>query len=172
MKKGSLKNLFISELEELIDAERQLVEALPNMVKAAEEETLKTAFKTHLEETKNQVERLNQIFTLLQTSSKGKTCEAMQELIQECSKTIQEYPKSALRDAALITKAQCIEHYEISIYGTLRTFAKELGMDIAQDLLQENLDEEANADKTLTKIAEGSLMAAGVNQKANGKEKA
>lgn len=166
----SLKKLFISELQELIDAERQLVKALPDMVNAADDKSLQDAFKTHLEETKKQVTRLDQIFSLLEMDSTGTSCEAMQELIQDCSETIKGYSKSAVRDAALITKAQCIEHYEISIYGTLRTFAKELNMDIAQDLLQENLDEEGKANKTLTKIAEGSLMSAGINQKANPKE--
>lgn len=98
---------------------------------------------------------------------KGQACEAMQGLIQEASEPIHEFPKSALRDAALISKAQRIEHYEISAYGTLRTFAKELNFEEAAKLLQETLEEEANADKALTKIAEGSLIASGVNHKAN-----
>ncbi len=91
----------------------------------------------------------------------------MKGLIAECDEVIENYPKSAVRDAALISKCQRIEHYEISAYGTLRTFAKELGFSDAAKLLKETLDEESNADKTLTKIAEGGLLSSGVNQEAH-----
>lgn len=167
MKQENLKNLFISELKDLMNAEEQIVKALPEMVKAAEDPQLKDAFKKHLEETKSHVARLKKIFGMVGISGKGEVCEAMKGLIQEGSEAIEGYPKSSTRDAALIGKAQRIEHYEISVYGTLRTFAKELNLDEVVDLLQDTLDEEANADKALTKIAEGGMLSSGVNQKAN-----
>lgn len=166
-KKGNMRELFLEELREIYNAEEQILKALPVVIKACDSDDLKEAFQTHLEETREQVERLNTIFQELNESPGKKTCEAMHGLIQECSEPIHNLPKSSLRDAALICKAQRIEHFEISAYGTLRTFAKELELKNATDLLQETLDEEANADKTLTKIAEGSLIASGVNHKAN-----
>jgi ferritin-like metal-binding protein YciE len=167
-KKGNINDLFIKELKDIYSAEGQIVKSLPNLAKAADSEDLRDAFQSHLEETKEHVKRLNKIFDILQETPKGETCEAMHGLIQECSDTIHEFSKSALRDAALISKAQRIEHYEISAYGTLRTFAKELDLnDDVIDLLQETLREESSADKILTKIAEGSLMTTGINRKAN-----
>ena len=168
-KKGNIKDLFIIELKDMHSAEEQIVKSLPNMVKAADSEDLKEAFQSHLKETQEQVERLNKIFEFLEESPKGETCKAMQGLIHECSDAIHEFPKSALRDAALISKAQRIEHYEISAYGTLRTFAKELDLNHSViGFIEESLKEEGHADKTLTKIAEGSLLTTGVNRKANG----
>lgn len=166
-KKSNMKELFIEELKDVMSAEQQIIKALPNMIKAAESEDLKEAFTNHLEETRNQAKRLEKIFKMLEVSGKGETCDAMEGLIKEGDKAIQDHTKSAIRDAAIISKAQRIEHYEISAYGTLRTFAKELDLDEAVELLQESLDEEVNADKILTKIAEGSLLISGVNQKAN-----
>ena len=151
----------------MFNAEEQIVRGLPDAINAAESPDLKKALETHLKETKHQIERLREIFGMMQADSKGVTCEAMQGLIQEVKDAIQKYEKSYLRDAALISQLQRIEHYEISVYGTLRTFAKELDLKEARDLLQETLDEEANADKTLTKIAEGGLISSGVNRKAN-----
>ncbi len=167
MKKENLNQLFISELKDLLNAEEQIIKALPKMVDAAESPKLKEAFETHFGETKNHVERLKKIFHLLQLEPKSEKCEAMEGLIQECKEALNEFPESSIRDAALISKAQRIEHYEISVYGTLRTFAKELGLDKVKKLLQETLDEEANADKSLTKIAEGGLLTSGINHKAN-----
>lgn len=167
MKKDTLNKLFISELKDILSAEEQIVKALPDVIKAAQSSELKDALKKHLEETNVQVQRLEQIFSLLGISERGETCAAMEGLIRECSETINEYDKSPLRDAAIISKAQRIEHYEISVYGTLRTFAKILELDECVDLLKETLDEELNADKKLTKIAEGGLLTTGVNQQAN-----
>lgn len=166
-KQGNIKELFLEELRDIYSAEQQLVKALPTVIKNAECQELKEAVETHLEETKEQVERLNEIFEMMGETHGKNTCEAMKGLIEECSEAIHEFPKSALRDAAIITKAQRIEHYEIATYGSLRAFAKELGLDAAAELLQTTLDEEGNANKTLSKIAEGSLMASGVNHKAN-----
>lgn len=168
VKKENIKDLLISELKDIFNAEQQIVEALPKMIKAAESPDLQEAFRNHLEETKEQVKRLRKIFSFLKINEKDvETCEAMEGLVKEGEEAIENHPKSALRDADLIGKAQRIEHYEISVYGTLRTFAKELGFDDIVDLLQESLDEEANADKKLTKLAEGSILTAGINTKAN-----
>lgn len=168
VKKEGIQGLFVSELKDILSAEKQIIEALPKMVKAAESKELKEAFTNHLEETRAQVKRLEKIFSMLKMKAEiNENCEAMEGLIKEGEEAIKDYDMSAVRDANLISKAQRIEHYEISVYGTLRTFAKELGLDEAVDLLQETLDEEGAADKKLTKIAEGSLLHAGVNQKAN-----
>ena len=166
-KRGNMWDLFLNELRDIYSAEEQIIKALPAMVKAADSDELKEAFQDHLKETKEQVVRLDSIFELLNESHGKETCEAMKGLIYECSEPIHELPKSALRDAAIISKAQRIEHYEISAYGSLRSFAKELNLDDTASLLQKTLDEEANADKKLSKIAEGSLLASGVNHKAN-----
>lgn len=167
MKKDSIKTLFFSELQDIYSAETQIVEALPDMVKAAESPELKDAFKKHLEETKEQVKRLEKIFKALEIKHPKEKCEAMEGLISEGADVIKEYDKSAVRDAALISKAQRIEHYEISVYGTLRTFARELELDDIAELLDLSLEEEAAADKKLTKIAEGGLLTAGINQRAH-----
>lgn len=166
MKKENLRNLFVSELKDILSAEHQIVKALPDVIAAAEDPDLKEAFKNHLKETKGQVVRLEKIFKLLGLKPQEVFCEAMHGLIEECSETIKEHEKSATRDAALISKAQRIEHYEISVYGTLRTFAKELGLKEEKVLLEETLAEEGAADKKLTKIAEGGLLTTGVNRKS------
>lgn len=162
----SMKSLFVCQLSDILSAEMQLVEALPELIEAADSKELKQALEQHLNETREQVKRLKKVFKALGTRPSGEECEAMQGLIQECREAIECYDESPVRDAAIIAKAQCVEHYEISAYGTLRTFAKELGFDDIRDLLQETLDEESNADKTLNKIAEGGLLTAGVNYKA------
>lgn len=167
MRNEKLHNLFVSELGDILDAENQIVKAMPDAIKAADSKELKEALETHLKETRNQVERLKKIYHMLNLEPKSVTCDAMTGLIREAKEGIQQHEKSAVGDAALISKLQRIEHYEISVYGTLRTFAKELGLDKIVDLLQESLDEEGNADKTLTKVAEGGLIFSGVNRKAN-----
>lgn len=162
-----LKNLLIDELHDLLSAEEQIVEALPKMVKAAESPELKHAFESHLKETKEQVHRLEKIFKILKVVKKQKVCKAAKGLIQECKDVLNDYKtKSPIRDAALISKAQRIEHYEIAAYGTIRAWAKELDIDNVADLLHATLNEEGNADKTLTKIAEGGLFRSGINQHA------
>jgi ferritin-like metal-binding protein YciE len=165
--KKDMKKIFIDELHDISSAEEQIIEALPEMIKAADSPELKEAFRSHLHETKGQLQRLDKILKSLQVEKRNETCKAMKGLIQECNEVLTEYEKSSALDAALISKAQRIEHYEISAYGTLRTFAKELDLDDAANLLKETLDEEINADKKLSKIAEGSLLTTGVNRKAN-----
>jgi ferritin-like metal-binding protein YciE len=167
-----LKYLLIDELHDILSSEDQIVEALPEMVKASNSPDLKKAFESHLKETKGQIQRLEKIFKLLKVAKKEKLCKATKGLIQECKEVLKDFKtKSPLRDAALISKAQRIEHYEISAYGTVRTFAKELDLNEVADLLQDTLNEEENADKKLTKIAEGGFFKSGINQQATEPEK-
>lgn len=164
----NLKKLFIEELSDVYDAEQQIIKALPACIKAAESPELKEALQGHLEETEYQVTRLKEIFSLIKAKPIAEPCQAMQGLIKECKSFIQEFEESALRDAGMIAKLQRVEHYEISAYGTLRTFAKQLDLEEAVNLLEETLKEESGADKKLTKIAEGGLLTVGINQKVNG----
>ncbi|MDZ4718705.1 MAG: ferritin-like domain-containing protein [Roseiflexaceae bacterium] len=153
MKASNLQELYISELRDLYSAETQLTEALPKMAKAASHSHLKDAFTSHLKETRGQIERLEMIFTKLGVSPKGKTCKAMQGLITEGEEMIKE-TEEATRDAGLISAAQRVEHYEMAGYGTVRTYANQLGDRDAEKLLQMTLDEEGKADKKLTALAE------------------
>lgn len=163
-----LKDLLIDELHDLLSAEEQIVVALPQMVKASDSIELKEAFESHLKETKGQIQRLKKVFKLLKVESKEKLCQAMKGLIQECKEVLKEFKKkSPLRDAALISKAQRIEHYEMSAYGTVHAFAMEMELDEIAKLLRATLNEEENANKKLTKIAEGGLFKSGINLQAN-----
>ncbi|MFN0017657.1 MAG: ferritin-like domain-containing protein [Pirellulaceae bacterium] len=157
MKLNSLQELLVDELKDLYSAENQLLKALPKMAKAASHADLKAAFEDHLEETKGQVERLETIFEKLDGSPKGKKCKAMEGLIEEGSEVIEAEGEESVKDAALICAAQKVEHYEIAGYGCARTFAQLLGLDEVADLLQETLDEEGNADKKLTELAETAI---------------
>jgi ferritin-like metal-binding protein YciE len=162
MKHESLRDLYVDELKDLYSAEHQLLVALPKMAHAATDPKLRTAFEDHLEETHGQVKRLERIFEKLDASPKGKKCKAMEGLVTEGKEVIDEDYNPAVRDAALIAAAQRVEHYEMAGYGCVRTFARLLGEEEAADLLQETLDEEGNADKKLTKLAE-----TGINADAN-----
>lgn len=162
-----LNDLLLDELHDILSSEEQIVDAMPDMVEAAESPDLKKAFASHLEETKNQVKRLGAVFKLLNAERKEKFCKGTKGLIDECKEVLKEFKKpSTIRDAALISKAQRIEHYEISAYGTARTFAAELGHAEVAKLLRETEEEEGNADKKLTKISEGGLLKTGLLQKA------
>jgi ferritin-like metal-binding protein YciE len=141
-------------LKDLYNAENQLLKALPKMAKAASAPDLRKAFEDHLKETQGQVRRLERVFKKLDASPKGKKCKAMEGLIHEGKEIMSEDMDPAVLDAALITAAQKVEHYEIAAYGCVRTFARLLGYEDAADLLQETLDEEGAADKKLTKLAE------------------
>ena len=161
--KKALPELYKEELKDLYSAETQLVTALPKMAKAASSLALKQAFETHLEETKGHVKRLEQIFEMLEGSTKGKKCKAMEGLVEEGAELIKEkadFEPEAL-DAGLIGAAQRVEHYEIAAYGTARTFAQQLGDQQAATLLQQTLDEEMAADEKLSALAVG-----GINQQA------
>ena len=151
---NSLHDLYVEELKDLYNAENQLLKALPQMAKKATAPELKAAFTDHLAVTHTQIERLTTIFTALDVSPKGKKCKAMEGLVAEGKEVIDETGDPAVIDAALIASAQRVEHYEMAGYGCLRTFAHLLGYEDAAKLLQETLDEEHEADKKLTVLAE------------------
>jgi ferritin-like metal-binding protein YciE len=157
MKLDSLKALYIEELRDLYNAENQITKALPKMAKAATSPELKQAFEMHLEETQGQIGRLEQIFEALGESPKGKTCKAMQGLVEEGEEILKAKADPMVRDAALIAAAQRVEHYEIAGYGTVRTYAKLLKEQKAAKLLQATLDEEGATDEKLTSLAEGGI---------------
>lgn len=158
-KVSNLQDLLVQELKDLYSAENQLLKALPRMAKTASSEALKAAFQEHLEVTQAQVERLDEVFEILEKSPKGKKCAAMEGLIEEASELIKEKKEfdPQVLDAALIGAAQKVEHYEIAGYGTTRTFAKLLGLDEVAELLQATLDEESETDEKLTALAESEI---------------
>lgn len=169
MKNQGLHELFIEELEDMLSSEKQIVESLPKLIKLASLPDLKEALSHHLKETENQVIRIENIFSILEMSPSENLCEAMEGLLKEAKELVEDRSKSPTLDAAIISAAQKVEHYEIASYGTLRSFAKHLDLDSEIiDLLQETLDEEAAADKKLTKIADGSIFSSGVNREAAG----
>ncbi|HZP32593.1 MAG TPA: ferritin-like domain-containing protein [Candidatus Acidoferrales bacterium] len=154
MKDSALKELYIKELRDTYDAEKQITKALPKMAKAASSSQLRSAFEEHLEQTKNHVARLEQIFEGLDETPKGESCDGMEGLIDEGSDMIDEDLDPETKDAGLIAAAQHVEHYEMASYGTLRTFANILGEKKASKLLEETLDEEKETDQKLTTLAE------------------
>lgn len=154
MEENGLKELYIDELRDLFDAENQLLKALPKMAKAATSKELRSGFEAHLEQTQEHVQRLEQIFSELGEKPTGKKCKGMQGLIAEGKEMMEEDFEGALMDAALISAAQRVEHYEIAAYGTVRTYAKILGEEDAVSLLEETLEEEKETDEKLTEIAE------------------
>jgi|SRR5947209_4312017 len=150
----SLKELLSEELKDLYSAEKQLLKALPKMAKNANSGELRSALEEHLEVTRGQVDRLEQVFESLGKPAKAKTCKAMQGLIEEANEIMEEDAEGALADAGIIAAAQKVEHYEMASYGTVRTWARICGENEAAELLQETLDEEGEADKKLTELAE------------------
>jgi len=150
---NSFDDLYVQQLKDLYSAETQLIEALPMMADAAAHPELKRAFQNHLEETRRQKDRLDQVFRGLDQDPGGHTCEAMKGLIKEGNAIITADGDAAVRDAGLIAAAQRVEHYEIAGYGCARTFAERLGRTDEATLLQQTLDEEGNADKLLNEIA-------------------
>lgn len=167
LKGSSFYRLFCNELKDVLSAEKQIIKCFPTLIQAATFPELKEALQLHFNETKNQVTRLEQIFSILGEKPLEETCEGMEGLIKELKKTISEFQEPAVRDAALICQAQRVEHYEIAAYGTLRTFANQLELNEIEDLLQESLDEEGSANKKLTSIAEGGFFTTGINQRAS-----
>jgi ferritin-like metal-binding protein YciE len=154
MAMDSLKDLYVDELKDLYNAENQLLKALPKMARKASSPELKRAFQDHLTQTEGHVDRLERIFKGLGEKPTGKTCKAMKGLVEEGKEIIEEDGDGSVLDAALIGAAQRVEHYEIAGYGVVRTFASLLGEEDAMGLLQRTLNEEGEADKKLTKIAE------------------
>lgn len=167
MQLQTLRDLFEHEISDLYSAETQLVAALPKMAAAASNDELREAFQNHLEETRDHVRRLEDIRGELGLAASD-VCEGMRGLIEEGDEIVNAVGDPAVKDAALISAAQRVEHYEIAAYGTARTLAGELDLDGAKDLLDQTLDEESNADKLLTKIATGGMFKAGINQQARG----
>jgi len=149
----SLEDLFLDQLKDVFNAEKQLSKALPKLAKAAESEDLREALNSHLEETMEQIERLEKVFKSIDKPARGKTCKAMEGLVEEGSELLEEGETSAVLDAGLICASQKVEHYEIATYGTLITWAEILGYKKAIPLLQATLDEEKAADEKLTELA-------------------
>jgi ferritin-like metal-binding protein YciE len=158
---GTLHEAFVEELRDTYDAEKQLIKALPKLAKAARSEELRAAFETHLEETRGHAERLERVFENLDEKARGKHCDGIAGIIEEGKSIIEEDFDAATMDARLIAAGQRAEHYEMAAYGTLVAWAQSMGHTEAAKLLQETLDEEKAADKTLTSLAE-----AGINQDA------
>jgi ferritin-like metal-binding protein YciE len=161
MSLGSMNDLFVNELKDVYNAEKQIMRALPRMAKAASSDDLRDAFTNHLRETEGHVQRLEQIFKSLDLTPRGKTCKGMQGLLEEGKEILEEEGAPEVIDAALISAAQRVEHYEMAAYGCLRTYAQLLGREDAVQLLQQTLAEEEAADEKLTALGEG-----GINQAA------
>jgi ferritin-like metal-binding protein YciE len=157
MELETLKDLYVEELKDLYSAEKQLVKALPKMAKAANSPELQQAFKTHLRQTAEHASRLEKICSDLGVSPRGKKCVGMEGLIEEGSDLIKEEPDPDVLDAGLISAAQHVEHYEMAGYGTVRTYARQLGFDDQANLLQQTLDEEGETDHLLTALAESGI---------------
>jgi ferritin-like metal-binding protein YciE len=157
MKLNNLKDLLIHELKDLYNAENQIVKALPKMAKAASSEKLNAAFQDHLKETKTQIERLDRVFEIVGEKATGEKCKAMEGIIREAEDMMEQEAEKSVMDAALIASAQRVEHYEIAGYGTVCTYAKQLGMTDVLDLLQMTLSEEKKTDEKLTFIAEQTI---------------
>jgi ferritin-like metal-binding protein YciE len=152
-----LEDLFHETLKDIYYAEKKILTALPKMAKAANSEELRAAFEKHEAETEEQVNRLEQVFEAMEQPAKGKTCDAINGIIDEAKEFMKEFKGSPALDASLIAAAQAVEHYEISRYGTLKTWAGQLGMDDAVELLNETLEEEKNTDEALTKLAQSAV---------------
>ena len=150
----NLDDLFHDTLKDIYFAEKKILATLPKMAKAAQSGDLKAAFQKHRDESEGHVERLEEVFAMIEKKPQGKTCAAILGITEEGAEIMTEYKGSPALDAGLLAAAQAVEHYEISRYGTLRTWAEELGLDDAAQLLQATLDEEETTDQTLTKIAE------------------
>jgi len=153
MSESTLKELYLDELRDLYDAENQLIKALPKMAKAAQSGELRDGFEKHLEQTKGHAQRIEMIFQALGEPVKGKKCKGMQGIVTEGGDVIGEDFEGPLMDAALISAAQRVEHYEIAAYGSVRAFAEVLGETGAVSLLEETLNEEKETDQKLTELS-------------------
>jgi ferritin-like metal-binding protein YciE len=153
----NLKDLFSETLKDIYFAEKQILRALPKMAKEASSPELKQAFETHRDQTEGHVERLNEVFELLGRPARGKTCEAILGIIDEAKEIMEDFKGAEALDAGLASSAQAVEHYEIARYGTLKTWAQELGLNDAAKLLNETLQEEIKTDQLLTKLATSTI---------------
>lgn len=154
MSTNSIEKLFKEELRDLYSAEQQITKALPKMIKSTTSTELKTAFEHHLRETEGQVTRLEEVFQAIGEKASPKTCEGMKGVLEEGEKMMKEAEEGELRDLAMISGAQRVEHYEMAAYGTVRTYAERLGKQQIVQLLERTLEEEKAADKKLTEVAE------------------
>ncbi len=161
MPQANLENLFYDGLRDILYAEKKGLQSYRKVMRAVQSEELKAAIEKHREETENQVERLNRVFEIIGKRARGKPCHAMDGLVEEAEEIIEEYKGSPALDAGLLSAAQSMEHYEIARYGTLASWARQLGHAEAEQLLRETLEEEKRTDELLTQLAKGS-----VNQKA------
>ena len=157
----TLNDLFLETLKDIYYAEKQILKALPKMAKAAQDPNLKAGFEKHMDETEGQIERLEQVFELIGKPARGKTCDAILGIIEEGKSIVEDFKGTIALDAGLIAAGQAVEHYEIARYGTLKTWAKQLGMTEAAALFDATLKEETATDKALTQLA-----ASGDNAKA------
>lgn len=162
---NTLYDLFVDELKDIYSAERQLLKALPRMMKGSTSDELRTAFENHLRQTEGHVERLEQVFERLEESPRGKKCKAMEGLVEEGAEMLDTEGDGDVLDAGIIGAAQRVEHYEMAAYGTACAHAKVLGYEDLASILSQTLQEEEEADRLLTQIAEGS-----VNQLASAME--
>ena len=160
-KEKTLEDLFHDTLKDIYYAERKILKALPKMARGAQSDQLKKAFEKHKDETEGQVERLQQVFEILGKRAQGKTCPAIDGIIEEGEEIMEEFKDTPALDAGLVSAAQAVEHYEITRYGTLKRWAQMLGMDDAAKLLDQTLAEESKTDEDLTAFADSSA-----NQKA------
>jgi ferritin-like metal-binding protein YciE len=165
----SLRELLIEQMQDLYDAEKQLVKALPQMAKAAANEELREAFENHLEQTQGHVERLERAFEMMETRAKSKPCQAMKGLVEEGKETMEEDLSEPLLDSAIICAAQKVEHYEIAGYGTLVAWANSIGLSEVAEVFEETLREEKEADEKLTQVGTEILAEAG-EMEASGEE--
>jgi ferritin-like metal-binding protein YciE len=157
MELDTLKDLYVEELKDLYSAEKQIVKALPRMIKATKHKQLQQAFRNHLRQTEQHAARLERICKELGVSPRGKKCVGMEGLLEEGKELIQEKPDDDVLDAGLISAQQHVEHYEMAGYGTVRTYARQLGYEEHAQLLQQTLDEEGETDHLLTDLAESSI---------------
>jgi ferritin-like metal-binding protein YciE len=163
----TLDDLFLDTLKDIYFAEKQILKALPKMARAAQAEEGKAGSLQHCDETQVQIQRLEQVFELLGKPARGKTCEAIQGIIAEGEEIMEEYKGTAALDAGLISSAQSVEHYEIARYGTLKSWARQLGLNDAIRLLDANLQEEIATDRKLTALGEASANPKGSQKKAS-----
>lgn len=159
MAEKTLQTLFHDTLRDIYYAERKILKSLPKMARAAQSPELKAAFEKHREQTEGQIERLQQVFEIIEKPARGKTCDAIEGILAEGDEIAQEYKDSAALDAGLLAAAQAVEHYEITRYGTLKRWAQVMGLMDAAKLLDETLQEESQTDEDLTTIADSAVNA-------------
>ncbi|MBW6424901.1 ferritin-like domain-containing protein [Rhizobium sp. XQZ8] len=162
----TLEDLFIDGVKDIYYAERKIVAALKKMIRGTQSQELKAAFETHLQETEGQVERLVQVFEILGKPARGKTCPAIDGIVEEGQEILEEFKNSPALDAGLLAAAQAVEHYEIARYGTLRNWARELGKEDVAQLLEQTLAEEEKTDELLTQLADAKVNRKGKSKAA------